>query len=57
MAKLMRDKDRPWAAHPSVWAPFVVVGEGGARDIFVRGKPSDEGSGAARMFSKRLSAP
>ncbi|MGD9671494.1 MAG: CHAT domain-containing protein [Hyphomicrobiaceae bacterium] len=29
MVSLMRDKDRPWAAHPSVWAPFVVVGEGG----------------------------
>ena len=30
----MTDKDRPknWtpAAHPAVWAPFVVVGEGGA---------------------------
>ena len=30
MLALMSDKDRPWAAHPSVWAPFVVVGEGGA---------------------------
>jgi len=28
---LMDDRDRPWAAHPSVWAPFIVVGEGGAR--------------------------
>ncbi len=25
---LMSDKRRPWAAHPSIWAPFVVVGEG-----------------------------
>ena len=24
--------DAPWAAHPSVWAPFIVVGEGGAPD-------------------------
>jgi len=24
---------RPWAAHPSVWAPFVVVGEGGAQAV------------------------
>ena len=31
MLALMSDKDRPWAAHPSVWAPFVVVGEGGAQ--------------------------
>ncbi len=30
MVSLINDKDRPWAAHPSVWAPFVVVGEGGA---------------------------
>lgn len=31
MLSLMSDSKRPWAAHPSVWAPFVVVGEGGAR--------------------------
>ena len=34
MLTLMMDTSRPaeWsAAHPSVWAPFVVVGEGGAR--------------------------
>ncbi|MEQ1709867.1 MAG: CHAT domain-containing tetratricopeptide repeat protein [Hyphomicrobium sp.] len=30
MVALMKDKDRSWAAHPSIWAPFVVVGEGGA---------------------------
>lgn len=30
MLALMADKTRPWAAHPSSWAPFVVVGEGGA---------------------------
>jgi CHAT domain-containing protein len=30
MLALMSDTERPWAAHPSVWAPFVVVGEGGA---------------------------
>jgi CHAT domain-containing protein len=30
MLALMSDEKRPWAAHPSVWAPFVVVGEGGA---------------------------
>ncbi len=28
MLALIDDKQRPWAAHPSVWAPFVVVGEG-----------------------------
>ena len=31
MLALMSDATRPWAAHPSVWAPFVVVGEGGKR--------------------------
>ncbi|WP_295559747.1 tetratricopeptide repeat protein [uncultured Hyphomicrobium sp.] len=31
MLALMSDPKRPWAAHPSVWAPFVVVGEGGVR--------------------------
>jgi CHAT domain-containing protein len=30
MLALLSDAKRPWAAHPSVWAPFVVVGEGGA---------------------------
>lgn len=30
MIALMDDKARPWAAHPSVWAPFIVVGEGAA---------------------------
>jgi CHAT domain-containing protein len=28
MLALMSDDERPWAAHPSAWAPFVVVGEG-----------------------------
>jgi CHAT domain-containing protein len=26
---LMTDTSRPWAAHPAIWAPFVLVGEGG----------------------------
>ena len=30
MLALMSDQQRPWASHPSVWAPFVVIGEGGA---------------------------
>lgn len=29
---LMTAPDRPWAAHPSIWAPFVLVGEGGRTD-------------------------
>ena len=27
MLALMSDKYRPWAAHPSIWAPCIVVGE------------------------------
>jgi CHAT domain-containing protein len=29
MLDLMQDKDDPSLAHPSAWAPFVIVGEGG----------------------------
>jgi CHAT domain-containing protein len=29
MLVVMDDRKRPWAAHPSYWAPFVVMGEGG----------------------------
>src|SRR5262249_9270084 len=28
MAALMKDRSRPDYAHPSAWAPFVLVGEG-----------------------------
>jgi CHAT domain-containing protein/Tfp pilus assembly protein PilF len=28
MLALLGDETRSWAAHPSIWAPFVVVGEG-----------------------------
>ncbi len=31
MLKLMDDPDHSEFAHPAFWAPFVVVGEGGAR--------------------------
>ncbi len=30
MLELMKSVDRPYYAHPIFWAPFVVVGEGGA---------------------------
>ncbi len=29
MLALMADPDKPYFAHPMLWAPFVVVGEGG----------------------------
>jgi CHAT domain-containing protein len=30
MVALMEDRGNPEFAHPAYWAPFVVVGEGGA---------------------------
>jgi CHAT domain-containing protein len=33
MLAVMSDDKRPWDAHPSVWAPFVVVGEGAAQPL------------------------
>ncbi len=29
--QLMTDDEKPYSAHPTFWAPFVVVGEGGVR--------------------------
>ncbi len=29
MMAMIDDKDEPHYAHPLIWAPFVVVGEGG----------------------------
>src|SRR5262249_11290741 len=31
MQAVIKDTSRPNAAHPSFWAPFIVVGDGGAR--------------------------
>jgi CHAT domain-containing protein len=31
MQAIIEDKAKPDAAHPSFWAPFVVVGEGATR--------------------------
>jgi len=39
---LLDDRDHPLTAHPAAWAPFVVVGEGGA------GAPGTRASAAAR---------
>jgi CHAT domain-containing protein len=30
MLALMQDKSDPTNAHPAIWAPFMVVSEGGA---------------------------
>jgi CHAT domain-containing protein len=29
----LMDKSKPYYAHPMFWAPFVVVGEGGAATV------------------------
>ena len=29
MVALMNDEEKPSYAHPTFWAPFMVVGEGG----------------------------
>ena len=31
MLALIGEESRPWTAHPSVWAPFTVIGAGAAR--------------------------
>ena len=36
MLALMADNERPQYGHPMFWAPFVVVGEGGAADAMRR---------------------
>ncbi len=33
MLALMNDEENPHFAHPSFWAPFVLVGEGGAHAV------------------------
>jgi hypothetical protein len=33
MLELMNDEEKPEFAHPLIWAPFVVVGEGGVRGV------------------------
>ena len=41
---------KPYEAHPAFWAPFVVVGEGGAarRSISAAGKQERTGFGRGR---------
>ena len=40
MLSVIEDRVRPDAAHPSFWAPFVVVGEGAAVDFAIFAWPS-----------------
>jgi len=46
MLALMSDDQRPWTAHPAVWAPFVVVGAGA-------GAPSALSPAASKSVQRR----
>jgi CHAT domain-containing protein len=51
----MIDKGEPHQAHPAYWAPFVVVGEGGASVAIgpiVGGTPTQEGRATRRPTGK-----
>ncbi len=39
MLALMKDNEKPYFAHPMFWAPFVVVGEGGAGSVATAQRP------------------
>jgi CHAT domain-containing protein len=41
---LMDDAKRPWNAHPSFWAPFVLVGEGTRGGTHAAAKPGEGGA-------------
>jgi CHAT domain-containing protein len=63
-AALIDDAERPWNAHPSFWAPFVLVGEGtrgGARTASAGGaapaSPWPVTEGAARRHQARGAKP
>ena len=40
----LSDQKRPWAAHPSFWAPFIIVGEGGGQSGTEAAAPISEPS-------------
>jgi CHAT domain-containing protein len=48
MLALSSDDKRPWAAHPSIWAPFTVVGAGAElQPAAVAGAPGKARAGKA----------
>jgi hypothetical protein len=48
MLALSSDDTRPWAAHPSIWAPFTVVGAGAElQPAAVAGAPGKARAGKA----------
>jgi hypothetical protein len=55
----MIDKGKPHEAHPTYWAPFVVVGEGGAvptqddKTTLVPRKSKEKESWAAEFWKQR----
>jgi hypothetical protein len=65
MLALISDEQRPWTAHPSVWAPFALVGAGAnaqsPRSVVTASKAGKPRSGkatpAAEDWLKRTLAP
>jgi tetratricopeptide (TPR) repeat protein/CHAT domain-containing protein len=63
MLALISDDKRPWAAHPSIWAPFTVVGAGAelpsVAPIGAPGKsrPAKAVTSAAEDWHKRVFDP
>jgi CHAT domain-containing protein/tetratricopeptide (TPR) repeat protein len=57
MLALMADDQRPWAAHPSAWAPFVVVGEGAAQAAAQPAGKVAKGTKATRPQRQARPAP
>jgi hypothetical protein len=52
MIALMDDRSQADNAHPAVWAPFVVVGEGG--DVPTRGQQRNKKSSASPNMLGRV---
>jgi CHAT domain-containing protein/tetratricopeptide (TPR) repeat protein len=64
MLALIGDEQRPWSAHPSIWAPFALVGAGAnaqpPRSVVAASKAGKARSGkgaAAEDWRKRTLAP
>jgi hypothetical protein len=61
MLALMSDDQRPWTAHPTAWAPFVVVGAGAgapatlsAASKSAKARTSKAAPGGAHDWTKRV---
>jgi CHAT domain-containing protein len=57
MLAVMSAHQRPWDAHPSMWAPFVVVGEGAGLAPAPVVQPAAKARAATRATRAERSAP